>query len=178
MKDLLYFTFSKLLVRVEYSKETNTIKYSSHREIALNERIVIEQYILTNFAAKTEYYQHQPSMFIYLGEDVKLKRELNMLRLKKTLKLLAVREKDVKEKVDELMSCSMSNYYFEQIGDTLLEMRKHIKSAKKDSEDLIIIKKAKSDIQELVEAYNIYSDRKISLEKAVPADLKEYFEYN
>ena len=76
-----------------------------------------------------------------------------------------------------MISSSMSNYYFERIGDTIIEMRKQMKN-QKDHENLIIIEKTKKNIKELVTAYNIYSDKKISIENAVPADLKDYFEYN
>ena len=176
MKELFYFSFSKVLVQAEYSQKTNTLKYSSHRIITLEERNVIEHYILTNFANKTDYYKRSPSIFIYKGKNLKLQREFNLLRLKNMLKVLEVREKRVKKKVDELINSSMSNYYFERIGDTLLEMRRQIKFNKKEKENLSTLEKTKHDIKELIDAYNNYSDKKISIEKAVPSDLKAFLE--
>ncbi|MBN1352439.1 hypothetical protein JXJ21_23780, partial [candidate division KSB1 bacterium] len=81
MKELLYFSFSDLLVRVEYSQEANSLKYSSHRDMKFGERVIVEQYLLSNFALKTEYYNRQPALFIYLGVDKKLVKDLNLFHL-------------------------------------------------------------------------------------------------
>jgi hypothetical protein len=180
MKELLYFSFSDLLVKVEYSKEANSLKYSSHREISFGERVVIEQYLLTNIALKTDFYNRHPALFIYLGKDEKLVRELNLFHLKNTLKFLAGREKEVKEKVDELISSSMTNYYFERIGDAILELRKSLKLGKDNNDtehNIMIVKETKEKMNELIKAYNSYSDKKISIENVVPNDLIDYFEY-
>jgi len=176
MEDLLYFTFSKLLVKVKYSEQNNTLSYSSHREMTKKERAIIENYILTKIANKTEYYKQGSSSFVYAGKEDKLKRDLKLLRLKRMLKSLAVREEIAKKEVDELISSSLKSYYFDRIGDTLLQIREQIKEDKKIN--LITIEKTKNDFKELVKAYNVYSDNKISMERAVPADLKEIFEYN
>lgn len=179
MKELLYFSFSDLLVRVEYSKEANTLKYASHREISLGERVVVEQYLLSNVALKTDYYNRHPALFIYMGKDEKLVRDLNLFHLKNTLKFLADREKEIKEKVDELVNNSLTNYYFEQIGDTILELRKSLgQDQDESSHKVTTIKATKEKIGKLIEAYNVYSGKKISLQNVVPLDLKDYFEYN
>lgn len=181
MKELLYFSFSDLLVKVEYSKEANSLKYASHREISFDERIVIEQYLLTNIAAKTDFYNRYPALFIYLGRDEKLVRDLNLFHLKNTLKFLAGREKEVKEKVDELIHSSMSNYYFERIGEAILDLRKSLKPRQEgpsDQHNVKIIKETKEKMNELIKAYNLYTDKKITIEKVVPSDLREYFDYH
>jgi len=181
MKELLYFSFADLLVRVEYSKEANSLKYASHRDISFGERVVIEQYLLSNVALKTEFYNRHPALFIFLGKDEKLTRDLNLFHLKNSLKTLAGREKEVNEKVGELINTSMSNYYFEQIGETLLEFRNNLKQeaeAAENKKDVISVKQTKEKMGELIRAYNIYSDKKISLQNVVPVDLKEYFDYN
>jgi hypothetical protein len=181
MKELLYFSFSDLLVKVEYSKDANSLKYCSHREIAFEERVVIEQYLLTNIAVKTDFYNCYPALFIYLGKDEKLVRDLNLFHLKNTIKFLAGREKEVKEKVDELINNSMSNYYFEQIGDTILELRKSLKIAKDPDDNqhnVLIVQETKEKMLELIKAYNLYASKKISIENVVPGDLTSYFEYH
>lgn len=180
MKELLYFSFSDLLVRVEYSKEANSLKYASHRDVSLSERVVIEQYLLSNIALKTDYYNRHPALFVYLGKDEKLVRDLNMFHLKNTLKFLADREKELKEKVDTLVSSSMSNYYFEQIGDTILELRKNLKQYQDgiESNDFTVVKETRAKIDKLIEAYNLHSGKQISIQNVVPSDLQEYFEYN
>lgn len=174
MKELLYFSFADLLVKLEYSKEANSLKYASHREISFDERVVIEQYLLTNMAVKTDFYNRYPALFIYLGKDEKLVRDLNLFHLKNTLKFLAGREKEVKEKVDELINNSMSKYYFERIGDTILELRKNLKTGKeteKSENNVMIVKETKNKMHELIKAYNIYSNKKISIDSVVPRDL-------
>lgn len=181
MKELLYFSFSDLLVKVEYSKDANSLKYCSHREIAFDERVVIEQYLLTNIAPKTEFYNRYPALFIYLGKDEKLVRDLNLFHLKNTIKFLAGREKEVKEKVDELISSSMSTYYFEQIGNTILELRESLKNVKNPDDDrhaIKVVQETKQKMNELIKAYNLYADKKISIENVVPGDLSGYFEYH
>lgn len=180
MKELLYFSFSDLLVKVEYSKEANSLKYCSHREISFGERVVIEQYLLTNIAIKTDFYNRYPALFIYLGKDEKLVRDLNLFHLKNTIKFLAGREKEVKEKVDELINNSMSNYYFEQIGDTILELRKSLRLGQDNNNEhnIKIVKATKQKMNELIRAYNLYSNKNISIENVVPRDLIGYFEYN
>ena len=181
MKELLYFSFADLLVKLEYSKEANSLKYASHREISFDERVVIEQYLLTTIAVKTDFYKHYPALFIYLGKDEKLVRDLNLFHLKNTLKFLAGREKEVKEKVDELVNSSMSNYYFERIGDTILELRKSLKPGKKinNSEDnVLVVKETREKMNELIKAYNLYADKKISIEAVVPRDLLDTLKIN
>jgi len=181
MKELLYFSFADLLVKVEYSKDANSLKYSSHREISFDERVVIEQYLLTNIAVKTDFYKRHPALFIYLGKDEKLIRDLNLFHLRNTLKFLAGREKEVKQKVDELINRSLSKYYFERIGDTILELRKNLSLShdKQSSEQNVkIVRETKQKMNELIKAYNQYSDKKISIENVVPRDLSDYFEYN
>lgn len=181
MKELLYFSFADLLVKVEYSKEANSLKYASHREISFSERVIIEQYLLTNIAVKTDFYNHTPALFIYLGKDEKLVRDLNLFHLKNTIKFLAGREKEVKEKVDELINNSMSTYYFEQIGDTILELRKSLKLGQDKmvtEHNIMVVKETKQKMNELIRAYNVYSEKKISIEKILPRDLIDYFEYS
>jgi len=174
MKELLYFSFSDLLVRVEYSKEANSLKYSSHREISFGERVVIEQYLLSNIALKTEYYNRYPALFIYLGKDQKLIKDLNLFHLKNTLKMMAGRDKEVKEQVNELVAKSMSNYYFEQIGDEILSLRRLMQSKSNSAG----FSKTQAKMKELIKAYNTYSERKITLDDVIPVDLREMMHTN
>jgi len=172
MKELLYFSFSDLLVRVEYSREANSLKYSSHREINIGERVIVEQYLLSNFALKTEYYNRHPAFFIYLGVDKKLVKDLNLFHLKNTLKSLVAREKEVKDKVNNLISNSMTNYYFEQIGDEIIALRKEINGACRPQR----IVESKTKMKELIKAYNLYAEKRISMTEILPEELKIYVE--
>jgi len=170
MKELLYFSFSDLLVKVEYNKEANSLKYLVHREININERIMVEQYILSHFALKTEYYRRRPALFMYLGVEKKLFRDLNLLHLKNTLKSLLDRDKKIKEQVKKLINQSLSNYYFEQIGDAILALRQEVNTNCRAE----FIDESRDKMAKLVEAYNLYSDRKVKLEEIIPQELKSY----
>jgi hypothetical protein len=174
MKELLYFSFADLMARVEYHQEANSLRYATHRKMAHGERVVVEQYILTNIALKTEYYKKQPAMFIYIGLDAQLVKELNLFHLKNTLKTLVEKEKDVKSSVDGLINQSMQNYYFEQIGDAILDVRREIKNADAGGADERL-DQLKIKMEELIKAYNAYSDQKITINEIIPSELKSYF---
>lgn len=171
MKELLYFSFADLMVRVEYNQDANSLRYSSHRKITFGERVIVEQYLLTNIALKTEYYKKHPALFISLGVDASLVKDLNLFHLKNTLKFLVDKEKDVKASVNELISQSMVSYYFEQIGDTILEIRQAVAGGSRD-EGLNLLK---NKVEELIKAYNLYSDQKLTVTQVVPSELQEFF---
>ncbi|MBN2009379.1 hypothetical protein JW960_08535 [candidate division KSB1 bacterium] len=172
MKELFYFSFSKVLIRVEYQKEINTMRYSSHRELTFGERVVVEQYIFSNFAVKTDFFNQNPATFTYLGVDKELEKELNLFQLKNTIKSMAGKDQAIKEEIDSLMAKSMTNYYFEQIGDEILSLRRNL-----DNDDQRkIITESREKINELIKAFNAYSDKKVTLAEVIPGDLKNHFD--
>ena len=170
MKELLYFSFADLMVRVDYNKDANSLRYSSHRKITFGERVIVEQYLLTNIALKTDYYKKQPALCIYLGVDAQLVKDLNLFHLKNTLKTLVDKEKHVKASVNDLINQSMLNFYFAKIGDTILTIRQEVES-NADKDEIIINYKQK--LEELIEAYNLYTEEKINVRKVLPAELQE-----
>ena len=174
MKELFYFSFADLMVRVEYQKEANSLRYATHRKITFGERIITEQYLLTTIALKTEYYQRQPALFIYLGIDAQLVKDLSRFHLKNNLKSLARKEKDVVASVNGLINQSMQNYYFEQIGDTILNIRREM-----EHDGLNLLNEQlglfKLKMEELIKAYNLYSEQKITIQQVIPSDLKTHF---
>ncbi len=173
MKELLYFSFADLMARVEYHQDANSLRYATHRKMSHGERVVVEQYILTNLGPKTDYYKRLPAMFIYIGLEAQLVKELNLFHLKNTLKTLVEKEKDVKSSVDGLISQSMQNYYFEQIGDAILAARREVQNAEARPDEQLEPLKIK--LEELVKAYNAYSDQKITIHEIIPSELKSYF---
>lgn len=163
MKELLYFSASDLMIQVNYEPEDNSIHYLSHRRLTFGERVVVEQYLLTNVAVKTEYYKKHPAILNYLGISGKLVKDLNQFHLKNTVKTLKEKEKEAELSVRDLINQSMSNYYFEQIGKVLLEMRRS-KGAKSSMEDRLSYE---TQLQELIEAYNAYSERKVTYQQVL-----------
>ncbi len=172
MKELFYFSFSKVLIRVEYLKEGNVLQYASHRELTFGERVVVEQYIFSNFAVKTDYYNEDPAQFTYLGVDKSLEKELNLFQLKNTIKSMAGKDKEIKDEIDTLVARSMTNYYFEQIGDAIIALRRKLDSKNFPQ----IIRESREKIDELIKAFNQYSERKVTWEDVIPRDLQQHFD--
>ncbi len=171
MSELFYFSFADLMVRVEYSQEANALRYASHRKMTFNERVVVEQYLLANVAQKTEYYKQPASLFVYLGVEARLAKDLNLFHLKSTLKNLVDKENDVKASVQGLISSSMQNYYSEQIGDAIIAMRQEVANGFSRERALPLRRR----MEELVQAYNLHSPRQLSASQVVPVELQPYF---
>lgn len=174
MKELLYFSFADLMARIEYNQEANSLRYTTHRKMTYGERVIVEQYLLTNIALKTDYYKRQPALFIYVGIDAQLAKELNLFHLKNSLKSLVEKEQDVKDSVNGLINHSMQNYYFEQIGDAILTARREIENFEAGPLD-DRLGQLRIKMEELVKAYNAYTDQKITINEVIPSELKSYF---
>ncbi len=172
MKELLYFSSSDLMIQVSYKEEANSIHYFSHRILSFGERVVVEQYLLTNIAVKTEYYKKHPAMLNYVGIDSNLVKELNQFHLKNTLNTLKKKETVVKDSVKNLIDQSLSNYYFEKIGNTLIEIRRLVTSA----DDNLKLRSCASRLKELVQAYNMHAESQVTIEEIIPDELKVYLD--
>ncbi len=164
MKELLYFSSSDLMIQVQYLQEENSLHYYSHRKLTFGERVIVEQYLLTNIAVKTDYYKKHPANLNYLGINNQLSKELNQFHLKNTIKDLKEKEKNVDSSVKTLIEQSMMNYYFEQIGNVILELRNVIQDHISDNEFEIY----RNQLEELIEAYNVYADRKVTYKDVLP----------
>ncbi len=173
MKELLYFSSSDLMIQVSYKEEVNAINYFSHRALSFGERVVVEQYLLTNIAIKTEYYKRHPAVLNYHGINSQLVKDLNQWHLKNTLSSLKEKEKEVTNSVQTLIDSSMTSYYFEQIGNTILEMRSAGGSRLRKEE----IFEYGNKLKELIAAYNTHAGSRVSLEDVIPEELKAYFEH-
>ena len=170
MKELLYFSSSDLMIQVAYLKKENALHYFSHRKLTFGERVIVEQYLLTNIAVKTEYYKKHPANLNYLGINSKLVKDLNQFHLKNTMSNLRDKEQEVSSSVRNLIDQSMANYYFEQIGNTILEIRKIIDEPISEHE----IATYKNRLQELVTAYNAHNKVKVTCKEVVPRELHRY----
>ncbi len=171
MKELLYFSSTDLMVEVSYKKESNSVTYSSHRELSFGERVIVEQYLLTNIAVKTEYYKKHPALFHYVGINNKLIKDLNQFHLKNTIKTLKEKDTKVADSVKKLINKSMASYYFERIGNTILEIREAVKEPFYN-ENMAIYE---SKLKQLVDAYNVHSADKVTYQNVVPEELNTIF---
>ncbi|GEM_PF-541737 len=174
MKELFYFSFADLMARIEYHQGANSLRYATHREMTFDERIIVEHYLLTSFAVKTEYYKRRSALFYYLGVDARLKKDLAVLDSKNPLREPGESEKEVEASVNGLISQSMQNYYFEQIGDTILAARRELANTGAGLANERRHRR-KVKLKELIKAYNTYADQKITMDKIIPAELKFYF---
>jgi hypothetical protein len=166
MKELLYFSSSDVMIQVIYKQEANSLDYYSHRKLTFGERVVVEQYLLNNIAVKTEYYKKHPSMLNYVGVNSDLVKELNQFHLKNTINVLKAKEKEVEHSVKKLIDKSMSNYYFEQIGNAIVDIRQSLQDETTGDR----LKELAMRIESLITAYNAYSDNQVHLAEIVPSE--------
>ena len=171
MSELLYFSSSDLMIEVDYKQPENLLTYFSHRNLTFGERVIVEQYLLTNVAVKTDYYKKHPSVLNYSGVKVNLVKDLNQFHLKNTIKSLKDKEEHVDGAVKNLIDRAMSSYYFEAIGNKILEIRDVVSNT--PAEDL---SEYRRQMNELIEAYNAYAAKKVCYSEVVPRDLKAFFD--
>ena len=170
MKELLYFAFADLMVRVESDETQNTLQYATHRKMTLSERTIIEQYLLTKVAPKLKYYtEGMTSQFSYLGVDETLLRDLNLFQIKNALQARGDTEAASEAAVKQLIRQSMASYYGEKIGEKLIELREAMSQSRAHFE----IRDIKDELRELVLAYNAHSEKKIDLETLLPTDFQK-----
>lgn len=174
MKELFYFSFADLMARIEYHQEANSLSYTTHRKMTSSERGLVEQYLLNTVALQTEYYKRRHALFIYRGIDPRLTKVLDQLHSKNASREPVVDEKEINDSVRSLISRSMQNYYFEQIGETILEARRCVASGKAGFAD-DRHGRGKVKLEELVKAYNVYTDQKITPAEIIPSELNSYF---
>ncbi len=165
--ELLYFSSNDLLIKVDYDEESNSLRYWSNRTMETKERIKVEQHLLSEFAMKVEYYSRETSMFSYEGVEKSLRKELNLLHLDNMLKYLVGKEQETEKKIKEVINISLTNYYFEKIGDEIRLLRGELRSGRQPEQ----LHDLKVKMSELVSAYNLYTNQQLTLEDVVPSDL-------
>ncbi len=172
MEELFYFSSIDLVVRMNYFREENTLHYVTHREIFIEERKIVENYLLTAFAdEKTDYYLNYPSTFMYGGIDDGLTKQLRFYRVHGTLKNVITKQQIIDVQVRTLIHKSLSSYYFDRIGDKLLELRKAINSGMETAslEELI------REIKQMLQAYNENAGQNVSISHILPYELETRF---
>ena len=106
-----------------------------------------------------------------MGINDELAKELNEYHSKNNLKSLHERHEKVDGVVKGLIKESMANYYFDQIGNKLIEVKGMIQEGSAVSE----LNREKKNLAELVYAYNIYAEQKVNFEKVLPKELSEVY---
>ena len=172
MIQIFYFSSLDLMIKVEYVKPANTLRYASHREMESDERMTVEQYIMAQMAPKTEYFLEQSSLFAYLGMDKRLEKKLARFQQASASNSARRKERDITASVASLINVSMRNYYTEKIGELILSARSELKDGRQFEAQRASLKQQMND---LVQAYNVYADNKVSLHEIIPSELKPYW---
>ncbi|MDZ7271257.1 MAG: hypothetical protein ONB30_00985 [candidate division KSB1 bacterium] len=170
MNELLYFSSVDLLIRVDYSPDTNALRYWTNRETDATERRLVEQYLLSEFAARVGFYERAPSLFICMGTDTRLNDELETKKAQEPTSENTSREQRVEAEVRAAIRESMKVYYFERLGDEILAFRHEVEQGASTER----IRDAKVRMSQLLGAYNLYSGQRLSLSEVLPADLRDY----
>ncbi|MDZ7266660.1 MAG: hypothetical protein ONB48_02655 [candidate division KSB1 bacterium] len=173
MQELFYFSFADVMARIEYHRDANALRYATHRTLTLQERLLIEQHLLASFARKTEYFQRAPALFIYLGTEEEPARRLKDFHARRELQKFD--DEAITASVGKLIAQALEQYYCERIGDVLLEARRAF-AGKSAGDSLQQRKRRKAELQKLIDAYNHYTARTISLAGIVPAELQPCFD--
>lgn len=172
MIELFYFSDFDLMLKVEYAKAAGVLCYASQREMEYDERLLAEQYLLTKMATPNDDDREPPLKFVYLGTDKRLRRKLAGLRQREDLQLLLRNEPEITASVKNLINVSMRNYYAEKIGDLIMAARLVLQDGQQYEQQPAILKQQMND---LLKAYNVFADRKVTLNEIIPADLKPYW---
>ena len=169
-KQLVYFSSPNLMVRVSFKRGPNAIQYSSHREMVINERSGIERYLLDNVPIKAKHTKNTAPAVQYMGVEEDLVTKLDQLPSRHKRLSVVEKESRVEDAVRELINQSLANYYFEQIGNALVEIRRLSGSL-----DMSLLSGGfEEKLRELVEAYNLHTEKKVSVHEIVPEELREY----
>lgn len=170
MNELLYFSSVDLLIRVDYSPETNALRYWTNRQTDASERRLVEQYLLSEFAARVGYYERAPSLFICMGTDAQLNKELDSRKVQEFPREEQTHEQQVEAEVRAAIQESMRVYYFERLGEEILAFRREVERGAGPER----IRDAKVRMSQLLGAYNLYSGQRLSLSEVLPADLRDH----
>ena len=173
MDELFYFPSFDLLIKVIYAQEANSLRYAAHRAIKTNEKKVLERYVLQEFAPKTEYYTRTPSLLLYMGVDVSLRKELKTYQVKDTIKSIIERKHSIDDRVQDLITTSLSNYYFERLGDKLIDLRDILGS----EIEYARLENTLKEITTLLQAYNQKSGKKIDIETILPQEAIKHYHH-
>ena len=172
MIELFYFSSLGLMIKVEYVKEANALRYVSHRKMEPGEKSMAEQYIMAKVAPKTDHHLERPATLVYFGTDQHLKKRLASFHQKNDSKLSLRKEKEITASVNRLINLSMRNYYTEKIGELIMSARRELKNGWHYDANPANLKQQMSD---LLNAYNIYADHKVTLNEIIPSELKPYW---
>ncbi len=169
MNDTIYFSTFNVLVEIEFDDSNNQLFYYSHKLLETNEREAIDFYILNHIAPKTDYFKG-PSVFSYKGVDSGLELNLNRYLFHGIIRDVLKSKLDIDLKVKDLIGHSLTNYYFEKVGEQIIKIKNLFdqKNGEKFYYETL-------NLESLLNAYNQNAETDINLETIVPDVLLKYF---
>jgi len=167
MNELLFFPKIDVLIRINYGTDTNSIRYATHRAVLANEREVIENYILRKVAPNTDYFNRTPSIMLYAGIEKRLEKNLNVFRIQNLMRNALDHKIVIDNKVREFINQSLGSYYFDKVGDKLLELKNLLKNG--FTEEQFEIKLMQLKI--LLNAYNENTGQNIHIRNILPKEI-------
>ena len=170
MEELLYFSTLQVLIKVLYRSKDNHLSFESHKKLETHEREAIEGYILKEFAPKTGYYT-RPAMFQYVGVNDELERNLGRFQFHGIIRDVLKHKLQIDQKVQELIGHSLTNYYFEKVGEQILTIRQLFTEIKEPEKLFNEITK----LSALLEAYNLNAEQDVELESIIPDKVYHFY---
>ena len=167
MDKLYYFAPLALMLRIWHNSDHNSIHFSSHRLLSEKEIRRVEQYIMDKVLPSLDHPMMTRDL-IYKGQDESLREELRFYRLQGTIREVISKKQIVDDQVRDLINRSLSNYYFEKLGEKLICLRRALNQNARDHHIDQLIK----DVQILLEAYNVNSGQRLELDQILPREAK------
>lgn len=170
MNELIYFSTSDVMIKAQYREKRQSVRYFSHRGLTPDEREAIESYILNQIDAAQAEKGREIKSLHYLGVDDDLSLHLRRVHQQKQQKVQLQKEESMDQAIQDLIARSMASYYFEQIGYVLIELRR----AEASAEYALCADGYTESLKKLVDAYNLYTDKKVTLEQVLSKNRLDY----
>ena len=122
MKKLYYLSSFDLLLRIHFNRDSSSVRFVTHRPIRHDEKRVVEEFVLKR-AREVDPGFAEPSLMFYLGVDEKLSKDIRYYRLRGTIDKVLTKKQIIDQQVQDLIHSALSNYFFERLGEKLLELR-------------------------------------------------------
>ena len=167
MEERYYFSDLGILCKVHFDDTANTIQYATHQHLDVENREKVQSLILKQIGRKTNFYKKVPAIIIYSGVEEALEKELSFYTLKDTIKSVITHREIVEQQVKSVITLSLKDYYFDQLGDALVTLRNCLN----DNPDQFIIDQHIENIHTLLNAYNENAGKNLSLEQILPEEV-------
>lgn len=168
MKDIYYFSSIDLLVRICQSQGKRIIHFTTHRPAVESELQTVEAFIAKKFdlCQANSSEDDEAVYLLYLGVEQGLQNENRYQHLQSTINKVVNKKQIIDQQVEDLINQSLSNYYFEKLGEKLIVLRRAINQ----NATAHHIEKMIGEIRLLLDAYNYHAGQDLSLSQILPRE--------